>query len=49
LLNKTPEKRLGAGITDAKEIKEHSFFEGVNWDDVYNLKVPVPYTPNLVS
>jgi len=35
-------KRLGAGIRDAEEIKEHEFFEGTNWDDVFNRKLTPP-------
>ena len=35
-------KRLGAGMRDAEEIKEHEFFAGVNWDDVYNRKIKPP-------
>jgi serine/threonine protein kinase len=42
LLQKDPLKRLGGGIKDALEIKEHEYFKGVNWDDVYNKKVLPP-------
>jgi hypothetical protein len=35
-------KRLGAGIRDSEEIKEHEFFKNVNWDDVILKKLPVP-------
>jgi len=42
LLQKDPLKRLGGGIRDALEIKEHEYFKGVNWDDVYNKKVIPP-------
>jgi len=35
-LARNPEKRLGSGIEDAKEIKRHPFFRNVNWNDVYN-------------
>uniref|UniRef100_A0A452INC7 non-specific serine/threonine protein kinase n=2 Tax=Testudinoidea TaxID=8486 RepID=A0A452INC7_9SAUR len=49
LLIKDPNKRLGGGPDDAKEIMRHSFFVGVNWQDVYDKKVvpklhvPVPH------
>jgi hypothetical protein len=33
-LSKNPNKRLGAGIRDAEEIKEHEFFKDINWNDV---------------
>jgi len=39
LLDRNPTKRLGAGLSDAKELKEHPFFEGINWDDVLNRKL----------
>jgi serine/threonine protein kinase len=44
LLLRNPSKRLGASRRDAEEIKEHPFFEGVNWDAVKNrqLKPPAP-------
>ncbi|EMP37499.1 RAC-gamma serine/threonine-protein kinase [Chelonia mydas] len=38
LLIKDPNKRLGGGPDDAKEIMRHSFFVGVNWQDVYDKK-----------
>lgn len=38
LLNKNPAKRLGAGKKDAEELKTHPFFEGVDWDAVYQRK-----------
>lgn len=34
LLEKDPDLRLGAGEEDADEIKEHPFFEQVDWDAV---------------
>jgi len=36
-------KRLGAK-KDADEIKEHPWFNGVDWDEVFNrkLKPPIP-------
>ena len=36
MLNRNPNKRLGAGPTDAEEIKQHPWFKGINWDSVYN-------------
>lgn len=34
LLNRNPNKRLGAGPTDAEEIKKHPFFDPIDWDRV---------------
>ena len=33
--------RLGGGPDDAKEIMRHSFFTGIDWQDVYDKKVQV--------
>ncbi|KAJ3253607.1 Serine/threonine kinase [Boothiomyces macroporosus] len=49
LLNKDASKRLGGGPTDADEIKTHPYFKGINWNDVYNLKIPPPYLPKITS
>ena len=42
LLQKDPKKRLGGGIRDAEEIKEHKFFEDVDWNKVYEKKIAPP-------
>lgn len=31
--------RLGGGPDDAKEIMQHKFFAGINWQDVYEKQV----------
>ncbi|KAJ1827154.1 Serine/threonine kinase [Coemansia sp. RSA 2599] len=49
LLEKDPSKRLGSGPNDAEDIMKHSFFAGVNWDDVLNKKIPPPYVPEIRS
>ena len=38
---KNPKERLGSK-GDAEEIKKHPYFKDVNWDDVYNKKIPPP-------
>jgi serine/threonine protein kinase len=42
LLNRDPKARLGAGPSDAEEIKQHPFFSDINWDDVKERKLKVP-------
>ena len=42
LLNRNPQKRIGAGPRGADEIKEHPFFTGIDWVKVYNKEYPVP-------
>ena len=42
LMNKDVNRRLGAGKRDFEEVKEHFFFDGVNWDAVMGKKVEAP-------
>ena len=49
LLERDPNKRLGGGIRDAQEIKDHPYFKDVNWDDIYNKKVKPPIFMNYMS
>lgn len=45
LLVKDPKQRLGGGEEDAKELKRHPFFEGLNWDALARKEVPAPFKP----
>lgn len=47
LLEKDPNKRLGGGARDALDIKEHPWFECINWQAIADKKVPPPYKPQL--
>ncbi|KAF7297790.1 Protein kinase C [Mycena kentingensis (nom. inval.)] len=47
LLNRDPQRRLGAGEEDAEEIKRQPFFKDVNWDDVFHKRIPPPYFPAI--
>ncbi|XP_042220692.1 ribosomal protein S6 kinase alpha-5-like isoform X2 [Homarus americanus] len=47
LLVKDPRQRLGGGPLDANEIKEHAFFNSLNWDDLAQKKVPAPFVPRI--
>uniref|UniRef100_A0A7N6A6H5 non-specific serine/threonine protein kinase n=1 Tax=Anabas testudineus TaxID=64144 RepID=A0A7N6A6H5_ANATE len=49
LLIKDPNKRLGGGPDDAKEIMRHSFFGTVDWQDVYDKKLVPPFQPQVSS
>jgi hypothetical protein len=41
---------LGAGPTDAEEIKQHPWFKGVNWNSVYNRKMnPIKPIANKIN
>ncbi len=46
LLNRNPQRRLGAGPQDAEEVKQHPFFKGLNWEDAKERKL-VPPKPVL--
>lgn len=41
LTDSDPEKRLG--VISINDIKDHSFFKGVNWSNLLNLKITPPY------
>lgn len=47
LLEKDPTKRLGSSPRDAQDIKEHPWFDCINWDAVAEKKLPPPYKPQL--
>ncbi|MED6232127.1 RAC-gamma serine/threonine-protein kinase [Ataeniobius toweri] len=49
LLIKDPNKRLGGGLDDAKEIMRHSFFGTIDWQDVYDKKLVPPFQPQVSS
>ena len=42
-----PKKRLGQGPNGSDEIKNHSFFKGVNWEDAWKKKIKPPFIPKL--
>jgi len=46
LLERTPELRLGASTKGAKEIKEHLYFVGFDWDAIVGRVTPAPWRPN---
>ncbi|XP_053393801.1 serine/threonine-protein kinase Sgk3-like isoform X2 [Mercenaria mercenaria] len=48
LLQKEKEQRLGAK-KDFQEIKMHSFFSDINWQDLDAKKIDPPYNPNVVG
>ena len=49
LLERDPNKRLGGGLKDAQEIKEHPYFQDVDWDLIYNKKVKPPPANNYTN
>ncbi|KAG8141952.1 hypothetical protein E2320_006605 [Naja naja] len=49
LLEKCPERRLGAGAKDAEEVKIHPFFKEMNWAALFARKLKPPLVPILKS
>ena len=47
LLNKDPTQRLGAGPTDAEEIRNHPWFECIDWQKIESKALAPPYRPQL--
>nr|XP_033817709.1 serine/threonine-protein kinase N3 isoform X3 [Geotrypetes seraphini] len=47
LLEKTPERRLGAGEEDAEEIKPEPFFKEIDWEALLSRKMRPPFVPFL--
>ncbi|KAI6214598.1 hypothetical protein M3Y94_00287300 [Aphelenchoides besseyi] len=49
LLKRRMDARLGAGPTDAMEIKKHAFFRSIDWNMVYRREAEPPFKPELHS
>ncbi|XP_014218837.2 LOW QUALITY PROTEIN: RAC-beta serine/threonine-protein kinase B-like [Copidosoma floridanum] len=47
LLIKDPCIRLGGGPFDSDEVVYHSFFDSINWYDLFDKKIPPPFKPQL--
>lgn len=49
LLVRDPTRRLGASEADAEDIKAHSFFKGIDWDNLLNKETSPPFYPTVVD
>ncbi|XP_043466380.1 RAC-beta serine/threonine-protein kinase B [Leptopilina heterotoma] len=49
LLIKDPNRRLGGGPNDAKDIMDHAFFSSIDWSDLVQKKIPPPFKPQVDS
>ena len=47
LMNRKPEKRLGNG--GGKEIRNHKFFETIDFEALYRKELEAPFVPELVQ
>jgi hypothetical protein len=43
LIQRKPIHRLG--LNGPKEVKDHVWFKGYNWDELYQRKIPSPFLP----
>lgn len=48
LMQKDPSRRLGAGDKDAKEVKKHPFYAGMDWKMLLLKQIQPPYIPEVV-
>lgn len=49
LLEKSPQRRLGGGPDDVKDIMAHPFFACIDWNDLVNKKITPPFKPQVTS
>ena len=49
ILIKDPTKRIGYGSNDYKEIKEHPFFKGINFDNLFEEPIPLSKIYSLLE
>ncbi|KAK8392931.1 hypothetical protein O3P69_013154 [Scylla paramamosain] len=49
LLHKDPNKRLGGGPGDAKEVQAHPFYITINWKLLEEKKITPPFKPQVTS
>ena len=47
LLIVDPTQRLGNGENGSENVKNHKFFNGINWNDAWNRKIRPPFVPKL--
>jgi serum/glucocorticoid-regulated kinase 2 len=49
LLHKEQQHRLGSSKADFAELRDHNWFLDINWDDLVEKRIPVPWIPDLDS
>jgi len=48
LLNRSPEHRLGSK-DDVRDIMNHPYYEGFDWDKLYRKEIDIPWKPQVAS
>eukprot|EP00743_Colponemidia_sp_Colp-15_P001355 GILK01001485.1.p1 GENE.GILK01001485.1~~GILK01001485.1.p1 ORF type:complete len:358 (+),score=61.05 GILK01001485.1:21-1094(+) len=49
LFNRDPNQRLGGGVRDAAEVREHPWFASVDWDGMLSRRLAAPFKPKVQS
>ncbi len=49
ILVRDPDKWLGSGTNERKNIKSHSFFDSVDWSHIYKKLIKSPFKPRINS
>lgn len=49
LFKRTPENRLGYGLSGHENIKKHTFFRAIDWDKLYRREIKPLYVPGKTS
>lgn len=49
LLHRDPKQRLGSGPTGDREIFDHQFFSGINWEKLMARELPPPFQPKITK
>ena len=49
LLILDPKKRLGSGSKGFQNLKNHKYFENIDWDDLENKRIKAPFIPKVDS
>ncbi|KAG5461630.1 MAG: hypothetical protein BJ554DRAFT_6143 [Olpidium bornovanus] len=49
LLERDPARRLGSGANGSQDVKNHPFFEGVDWGKVVRREYRPPFIPGVVG
>mmetsp|Transcript_15773 Transcript_15773/g.24207 ORF Transcript_15773/g.24207 Transcript_15773/m.24207 type:complete len:525 (+) Transcript_15773:97-1671(+) len=49
LLQRDPKIRMGSGLSDVDDIKNHAFFSDLDWEQLMRREIEAPYRPNVKS